>query len=164
MKGVNTIMFTITFGSTGLDVKKLQYYLNQILKQEGTTPLKEDGVFGQNTQFAVVIYQYLHGLPIDGIIGSETWNSIIASFNALENPTAETNKSGNTLRIGSTGLAVQKIQGYLNRLNNPTPNLVTDGNFGQRTRQAVISFQTAQNITPDGVIGNLTWDRLISLI
>lgn len=156
--------FTITFGSSGLDVKKLQYYLNQILKQPGTTPLVEDGVFGQNTQFAVVIYQYLHKLPIDGVIGSTTWNSILASFNALENPTAETNKSGSTIRVGSTGLAVQKIQGYLNRLNTPSPNLATDGNFGQRTRQAVIAFQFAQGLSADGVIGNITWDRMMSMI
>lgn len=155
-------MFTLTFGNTGLDVKKMQYYLNQILKQEGTTPLVEDGVFGQATQFAVVIYQYLQGLPIDGVIGSNTWNSIIASFKDLENPAAEVSKSGNTIRTGSTGLAVQKIQGYLNRLN--PASLVTDGNFGQRTRQAVITFQSRQGLTADGVVGNQTWDRMISLI
>lgn len=156
--------YTITFGSSGLDVKKAQYYLNQVLATPDTVPLVEDGVFGQKTQFGVVIFQYLNGLPIDGVLGSETWNVLIESFNALENPTPETNKSGRTLRIGSTGLGVQKIQEYLNLLNRPSPNLVVDGNFGQRTASAVRVFQASSGLTVDGVVGNNTWDRVIAAL
>lgn len=153
--------YTITFGSTGLDVKKAQYYLNQVLYTPGAQPLIEDGVFGQKTQFAVVVFQYLNNLPMDGVLGSKTWDVLIQRFKELSNPTPEVNKSGYTLRVGSTGLGVQKMQGYLNRLNVPSPNLAVDGNYGQRTADAVRVFQATHGLSADGVIGNKTWDMII---
>jgi g-D-glutamyl-meso-diaminopimelate peptidase len=35
-----------------------------------------------------------------------------------------------------------------------------DGQFGTQTRQAVIQFQSNNGLTPDGVIGPLTWNVL----
>jgi len=35
-----------------------------------------------------------------------------------------------------------------------------DGVYGPRTRDSVSSFQTAQNLRPDGMVGPLTWRRL----
>ncbi len=157
-------MATITLGSSGLDVKKAQYYLNQVLYTSGAQPLIEDGVFGQRTQFAVVIFQYLNNLNIDGVLGSRTWDVLIERFKNLSNPAPEFNRSGSTIRVGSQGLGVQKIQEYLNLLVNPSPNLSVDGRFGQRTADALKRFQTAQGLTADGVVGNRTWDRMIQLI
>ncbi len=157
-------MATITFGSSGLDVKKAQYYLNQVLYTSGAQPLVEDGLFGQKTQFGVVILQYLNNLNIDGVIGSRTWDVLIQQFKDLDNPMPEINRSGSTLRIGSQGLGVQKIQEYLNDLLNPSPNLSVDGRFGQRTADAIRRFQTTQGLTADGIVGNNTWDRIIQMI
>ncbi len=156
--------YSITFGSSGLDVKKAQYYLNQVLYTPGTEPLAEDGIFGQKTQFGVVIFQYLNNLPIDGVLGSRTWDVLIQKFKELDNPVPEVNKSGQTLRNGSSGLGVQKIQEYLNRLNTPSPNLAVDGQYGQRTADAVRVFQAAHNLSADGVVGNNTWDRIIQAL
>ena len=156
--------YTIRVGNTGIDVKKMQYYLNQILKAPNLTPMVEDGVYGQVTEFAVAVFQYVYGLPVDGIIGSVTWDSIVAQFKSLTNVTPETNKTSRTLSVGSVGLAVQKFQGYLNTLVNPIPALVTDGNYGQKTKQAVERFQALNGLSIDGVIGNNTWDRIIRMI
>ena len=156
--------YTIRVGSTGIDVKKMQYYLNQILKAPNLTPMKEDGVYGQVTEFAVAVFQYIYELPVDGIIGTATWDSIVAHFKSLTNVAPETNKIARSLSIGSIGLAVQKFQGYLNFLVNPTPLLVTDGNYGQKTKQAVERFQSLNGLSIDGVIGNNTWDRIIKMI
>jgi peptidoglycan hydrolase-like protein with peptidoglycan-binding domain len=35
-----------------------------------------------------------------------------------------------------------------------------DGNFGSKTQDAVKSFQQGSNLTPDGVVGPLTWTAL----
>ncbi len=156
--------YTINFGSSGLDVKKAQYYLNQVLYTPGTQPLVEDGVFGQKTQFAVVVFQYLNNLSIDGVLGSRTWDVLIQKFKELDTPNPEVNKTGYTLRIGSVGLGVQKIQMYLNRLNVPSPNLTVDGNYGQRTANAVRIFQAASGLSADGVVGNNTWDKIIQAL
>lgn len=156
--------YTIKVGNTGIDVKKMQYYLNQILKQPNLKPMVEDGVYGQVTEFAVAVFQYVYTLPVDGVIGTSTWDHIVTEFKSLPNPTPETNKTSRTLSVGNVGLAVQKFQVYLNTLVSPTPLLVTDGNFGQKTKQAVQKFQALQGLTMDGVIGNNTWDRIIQLI
>jgi hypothetical protein len=36
-----------------------------------------------------------------------------------------------------------------------------DGGFGKQTQNAVLAFQTARGLTPDGVIGAATWSALL---
>ncbi len=63
-----------------------------------------------------------------------------------------------TLRIGATGPYVSTLQLALNRggFLQDAP----DGIFGQNTRNGVISFQQANRLTPDGVVGPATWRAL----
>jgi hypothetical protein len=62
-----------------------------------------------------------------------------------------------TLRIGDSGPEVKTLQMKLNKVG---ANLLVDGEFGPRTDQAVRAFQTAKNLTPDGVVGPETWGAL----
>ena len=59
---------------------------------------------------------------------------------------------GTVLQSGSTGLAVETIQTYLNRIrrNYPAIPLITDdtGTFGPTTRAAVTKFQSIFNLLP----------------
>ncbi len=74
---------------------------------------------------------------------------------------------GTALRTGSTGLDVQTIQTYLNRIrrNYPAIPAITDspGVFGDSTRAAVTKFQSVFNLTPDGIVGKSTWYKISSL-
>ena len=64
------------------------------------------------------------------------------------------------LRTGSRGVFVEELQRLLNKkLPHRTP-LEPDGIFGSLTRQAVIAYQRAQWLTPDGVVGPCTWSAL----
>ena len=71
---------------------------------------------------------------------------------------------GTALRTGSTGLDVQTIQTYLGRIrrNYPAIPVITDqaGIFGDSTRAAVAKFQSIFNLSPDGVVGKATWNKL----
>lgn len=71
---------------------------------------------------------------------------------------------GTALKTGSTGLDVQTIQTYLGRIrrNYPAIPVITDeaGVFGESTRAAVAKFQSIFNLTPDGVVGKSTWNKL----
>lgn len=71
---------------------------------------------------------------------------------------------GTALRVGSTGLDVQTIQTYLERIrrNYPAIPTITDrtGVFGESTRSAVTKFQSIFNLTPDGMVGKATWNKL----
>lgn len=74
---------------------------------------------------------------------------------------------GTALRAGSTGLDVQTIQTYLNRIrrNYPAIPAITDssGIFGDSTKAAVTKFQSIFNLTPDGIVGKSTWYKISSL-
>ncbi len=63
-----------------------------------------------------------------------------------------------TLRKGSTGSLVSMLQLALKRSGFYSGLL--DGIFGNRTQSAVINFQSANRIRPDGVVGPVTWRLL----
>ena len=54
-------------GSRGKEVKLLQQKLGG---------LQVDGIFGKNTELAVIAYQAKHRLKVDGIVGPQTWGSL----------------------------------------------------------------------------------------
>lgn len=74
---------------------------------------------------------------------------------------------GTALRPGSTGLDVQTIQTYLNRIrrNYPAIPVITDetGVFGNSTQAAVTKFQSIFNLAADGIVGKATWYKISKL-
>lgn len=74
---------------------------------------------------------------------------------------------GTLLKVGSSGLDVQTIQTYLNRIrrNYPAIPVITDetGVFGNSTKAAVTKFQQVFSLTPDGIVGKATWYKISSL-
>lgn len=54
-------------GAQGESVKVLQKRLN----------IEDDGRFGPGTEAAVRHYQAQHGLTVDGVVGNETWTSLL---------------------------------------------------------------------------------------
>lgn len=74
---------------------------------------------------------------------------------------------GTPLRLGSTGLDVQTIQTYLNRIrqNYPAIPVITDteGAFQSSTDAAVRKFQSVFNLVSDGIVGKSTWYKISSL-
>lgn len=71
---------------------------------------------------------------------------------------------GTALKKGSTGLDVQTIQTWLERIrrNYPAIPAITDktGVFGDSTKAAVAKFQSIFNLSSDGVVGKATWNKL----
>lgn len=63
-------METLRLGSQGPSVRLVQSLLAKI----GYSPGPIDGVFGQQTQQAVIAFQRDNGLTPDGIVGLATWN------------------------------------------------------------------------------------------
>lgn len=69
-------MKTLRKGATGEDVKTLQNALNQAGCQ-----LKVDGIFGQETYTAVIAFQTVNNLTIDGVVGPATWEKLTTPSN-----------------------------------------------------------------------------------
>lgn len=64
------------------------------------------------------------------------------------------------LRKGSKGSAVQELQRELIELGYDLSPWGADGDFGNKTRSAVIQFQTEHGLEIDGVVGPMTWAAL----
>ena len=68
------------------------------------------------------------------------------------------------LREGDTGRDVQLIQIKLNRISANYPGIPKinppDGFFDSDTTDAVKVFQEVFNLTPDGIVGRATWNRI----
>lgn len=63
------------------------------------------------------------------------------------------------LRKGSTGAAVKELQELLNT-DSRYGGLKVDGIFGSDTLSSVRAFQADSGLTPDGIVGPLTWAAL----
>ena len=57
-------------------------------------------------------------------------------------------------RLGAKGAEVSKIQRLLNQF--VSPKILDDGNFGGKTRDAVMKFQKQSGLVVDGVVGEQT--------
>ena len=68
---------------------------------------------------------------------------------------------GVILRRGMQGPSVTQVQERLNELG-ANPRLATDGVFGAMTEAAVMTFQRANSLSPDGAVGQLTWNALFT--
>lgn len=63
-----------------------------------------------------------------------------------------------TVKKGAKGNITQLIQ---ERLNSVGFSLVVDGDFGKKTKDAVIVFQRNRGLTQDGIVGPNTWEWLL---
>jgi len=63
------------------------------------------------------------------------------------------------LQEGATGWPVKALQLVLRGVN---AQLAVDSDFGPVTKAAVVEFQTATGLTPDGIVGPITWQVLMT--
>ena len=131
-------------GSSGNFVSLLQF----ILASDYGYNLSVDGIFGSRTENAVRSFQADNSLSIDGFVGNNTWRTLL------------TIPPYPLLRNGSQGAYVRFAQQLLE--SNLYPVGTIDGIFGNRTQSAVRSFQSANGLAVDGIIGPNTWSVLAS--
>ena len=138
-------------GCTGDAVKTLQEKLNA----KGFDSGNVDGIFGAKTYAAATAFQKANSLGVDGIVGKLTWAKL---YDAMPvNVTLVTTQP--MLRTGSRGDAVRKLQELLSAKGYTCGSV--DGIFGSKTKAAVLAFQKANGLGADGIVGPLTWGKLV---
>ncbi len=138
---------TLRNGDSGEAVRTLQ----RNLKSAGYFAGGVDGKFGPKTEEAVRKFQKAMGISVDGIAGKVTQDKLSRLTTA---------SSGQLLRKGSSGSRVTTLQKRLIELGYLTG--AADGKFGDKTENAVRSFQKRNGLTVDGIVGNATNAKLIS--
>lgn len=167
--------YTLTEGMTSEDIRRMQNFLNRIRANYPAIPqiANPNGYFGPDTTQAVKAFQQIFGLTPSGTVSSDTWYKISAIYLGVTK-LAELTSEGERIGIGATpptsvvstgskGADVVELQYLLNYISTfyPTiPSVIQDGTFGTTTKDAVTAFQRTFGLTPDGVVGPATWNRL----
>ena len=163
-------------GSRGSDVQTIQMQLDRIAINYPNIPaVFPDGIYGPDTQAAVRAFQSVARLGADGIVGEATWHAISYYYVAVkrlselssegERPSYTDYSYPGVLRSGSRGTDVQTLQFFLNYLavyNRNIPSVTVDGRFGAGTQNAVRAFQSYYGLSPDGIVGEKTWEELVN--
>jgi peptidoglycan hydrolase-like protein with peptidoglycan-binding domain len=168
---------TISQGSTGNNVRLLQYILNYLAEFYSTIPSQiEDGKFGSGTANTVKEFQRNFGLTADGVVGAATWRRLYDTYNSVKGnitvpmpPESEGQQPypNTVLTTGSRGNSVTYIQNALNKISESypkIPKLSADGVYGASTANAVRIFQEQFGLEADGITGAITWNAINSTL
>ncbi|AFY56661.1 N-acetylmuramoyl-L-alanine amidase [Rivularia sp. PCC 7116] len=126
-----------------VSVIRLQKALNRLrMTDYSGKPLDEDNVIGQATISAIKNFQEIVDIQQTGIAGDTTWGAI---NQVLAKPVMRKNHAG--------GIVMK----YLQYRVGAEP----DGIYGLFTEAAIQQFQRANGLYADGIVGNLTWRKLV---
>lgn len=159
----------LEYGMTGADVQRLQ----QSLAAYGYYQDKISEKYLKNTRAAVLAFQQDNGLEATGKADVKTQELLFSGEIPLPTPTptpAPTAPPSPTptpditytgkLQRGDTGERVKLVQQRLLELGF-FEGKVTTGYY-DRTKAAVIKFQSYNGLEQDGVVGEMTWNALFS--
>lgn len=136
-------------GDRGEPVRDVQDRLNALGFDCGSD---EVGVFGSATFAAVHEFQSSRGIPPDGIVGPETWRSLVEAGYRL----------GDRMLYHRVpmmrGDDVAELQARLNSLGFDTGKV--DGIFGPDTLKGVLDFQHNRHMAEDGIAGTIVAEEL----
>ncbi len=165
----------LRIGDSGNDVKIIQNELNRIAQNYPAIPKisNPNGVFGVSTEEAVKSFQKIFNLNQTGEVDKATWYKIKRYYVAVKK-LSELISEGvslqeaelpyeELLKPGSFGSPVRLIQYYLSVIGyfNESFNIVPiTGVYDTVTENAVRAFQEFYGLTPDGIIGPITWNKL----
>ncbi|MDD3165107.1 MAG: peptidoglycan-binding protein, partial [Oscillospiraceae bacterium] len=161
-------------GDEGVQVKLIQYYLSVLAFFDENLPMPSGtGVYDAKTENAVREFQAQQGLAVDGIVGRQTWNALLAAYDrtiasipAEYLTSADEIYPGKFLALGQSGTDVESLQKFLLQAAQAEPALPkveVTGTYDAQTAAAIRAVQEMEGLPQNGVTGPLTWDAVVSL-
>ena len=152
------------------EIFELQTMLRLIGQTDGTVPIvNPDGIFGSETERAVLAFQSNMGLPPTGIVDFGTWNAITNAYRTsqafMRRGLALFPFPGNGYEItsGEKSDLVYIIQILLSGIEvayDIFSGKDISGIYDQKTENAVRAFQRLNRLPITGTVDSATWDRL----
>lgn len=136
--------YFVSVGVTGEDVYELQVRLRELGYINKAT-----SYFGDETQAAVIRFQQLNNLDVDGTVGEQTREMLYSE-----------NVKANYMAYGDVSEELKPYQARLIKLAYLTGE--ADGVYGNGTKAAVRSFQSRNGLIADGYLGPQTRELLLS--
>jgi len=164
----------IRLNSRGSEVQEIQFYLQRISRFNPEVESPDlDGIFGRDTERAVISFQNAYGVTPTGIIDESDWNLLVNVYNGtLDNVDEPQNTitpipyPNEVIGYGSSGEYVRYIQQLINAVNDifvTIPELAVDGIFGRNTEGAVNRFAELFGFAQNGRIDESLWNKLNSI-
>lgn len=142
-------------GSGGREVADIQQRLASAGFLDQSCAELSEARFGPETESALQAFQQQRGLIADGIVGPDTWRTLVEASREL---------GGRFLYLHEPPLRgddVSELQRRLNGLGFYSGK--EDGIFDNRAAAAVEQFQRNCGLQPDGIVGTKTVDALLRL-
>ena len=123
--------------------------LQCLLKQQHHYRYEVTGTWNKQTLAALQAFQKATGLRVTSYINQNHWVALLVRSNG-----------DTTLRSGSTGPDVTRVQRALNAAGSPA--LSVTGTYDAATRSAVVAYQRSLDITGSGIVAARTWTAMES--
>lgn len=146
---------SLKYGSKGTQVKQLQLDLIKVGYKIAGAP---STFFGKNTETALKKFQKSAKLKTTGVYDSKTKTALLKKKSSLSQKQKYPPGFSRTLKKGSRGADVGKLQGYLVKAGY---KLKADQIFGSQTYNAVISFQEKKKVKTTGIADAKTIELII---
>jgi N-acetylmuramoyl-L-alanine amidase len=144
------ILIWVKRGSVGREVVDVQTRLMRLGYELGVTGV--DGIFGPETERAVILFQKKRGREADGIVGPETWREMVDASYRLGD------RQMYLKEPPFRGDDVRELQATLNNLGFNAGRV--SGVFAGQTDQGVREFQKNVGLDPDGIVGETSVQAL----
>jgi peptidoglycan hydrolase-like protein with peptidoglycan-binding domain len=128
--------------------------IQQILQSLGYFNTTPSGFYGPITEGAVRRFQGDRGITTNGLVGQTTLSYLLGLVPPPQPPTIPSPPSNAILSFGDSGPEVGLVQQRLKNLGYYFG--LINNFFDANTQQAVLQFQQANNITPNGRVGPTT--------
>lgn len=153
---------TLSYDTTNTPSDAVEYVQGK-LNDSGFNNGTPDGKFGTGTKNAVIAFQTKNNITADGVVNNTTLSLLEGTSGVGYNGgiTLEQVRNGSAYLkydIKTVSDAVSGIQLMLNEQGYSCGR--PDGKFGSGTATAVRAFQTASNLTSDGIIGSGTLAKI----
>ena len=153
----------------------VQVELNRISQNYPAIPKipSVDGIFGVQTENALIAFQRIFNLDPDGVVGPATWYALVRLYTAV-NSLSELRSQGQQfytiawngsrpIQEGDRGIRVEHLQYMLSVIGafiSAIPKIAVDGIFGPATRNAVLAAQRYFGLPQTGTVDLATWDEI----
>ena len=158
---------------TGQPVRSLQYMLDQLaIHDPKLIRLAVDGIFGERTLEAVMVFQREYHEPVNGVVDLDTWDAIRQAYIKVEllygiPPALNVLPNGGyTAEAGAEGEPVLIVQAMFVSLAKKTTNFepceINGCNSGN-TPTDIRVVQRLAGLPITGVLDRATWSFLVQL-
>lgn len=152
-------------------IRSLQTMLRVLAEYDKKMPtVVPDGIYGPTTMQAVSIFQRQNDLTVTGTTDQETWEAIVAAYEAAivkvskAEPIEIIMDPGQVFRLGDSSPYIYLLQSMLTQLSFDHQSIIEpvhNGTLDDITSESLRGFQQLAGLQVTGELDKITWKHLV---